>query len=75
MQVEATLVMDIRTTSDINQVLDFLKAFPPHETVTVMVCVKDSPLGLIFPLETPFKVLYSIYALRTCLEQQLQNVN
>ena len=39
-----------------------------------MVCIKDSPTSQEFQLETPFKVLYSVYALRTCLDQQLQNV-
>ena len=56
------------------QVFDILVAFPPHESITAMTCSGDTPLDAIFPSTMPFKISYSVYALKTCLEHQLQNV-
>lgn len=39
-----------------------------------MVLSKDTTLEAAFPPAAPFKILYSVYALRSCLVQQSQNV-
>lgn len=55
------------------EVHDFLVAFPPHSSITALILSKDTALEAIFPPTAPFKILYSVYALRTCLVQQTQN--
>lgn len=55
------------------QVYEFLNLFPPHQTITTLVCSSDSPPASAFPPASPFKILYSVYALRRCLLHQLQN--
>lgn len=49
-------------------------AFPPHGSVTAIICSKGTSLDTAFPPTMPFKILYSVYALKTCLIHQLQNV-
>lgn len=56
------------------KVHDFLVAFPPHGSIMALVLSKDTTLDTLFPPSAPFKILYSVYALRTCLLQQTQNV-
>lgn len=49
-------------------------AFPPHESITTTVCAEGASLDVALSLGTPFKTLYSVYALKVCLLHQLQNV-
>lgn len=61
--------------TDLVQVLDFLKAFPPDDRIASLVYSESSPVDDIFPFATPFKALYSAYALEQCLNSSLQTVN
>lgn len=56
------------------QVFDFLMLFPPHERITALVCDEASTLDVALSLGTPFKTMYSVFALKVCLTHQLQNV-
>lgn len=55
------------------EVHEFLVAFPPHSSITALILSQDTTLEAVFPPTAPFKILYSVYALRTCLVQQTQN--
>ncbi|KAL8800419.1 MAG: hypothetical protein Q9182_005195 [Xanthomendoza sp. 2 TL-2023] len=55
------------------EILEFLKAFPPHEYVISLVNSKTTSIEDIFPSATPFKALYSVYTYEQCLEISLQN--
>lgn len=48
--------------------------FPPHSSITALIFSHETPLEALFPSSAPFKVLYSAYALKRCLEYQTQNV-
>ena len=39
-----------------------------------MVCGEEAPMGAKFPLEAPYKTLYSVYALEEALSQKLRHV-
>ena len=39
-----------------------------------MVCGEEAPMGTKFPLEAPYKTLYSVYALEEALSQKLRHV-
>ena len=54
-------------------VYTFLSAFPPHQSVTNKVCSSTTPFEVSFPVSSPFKILYSTYALRACLAHQVDN--
>ena len=58
----------------VRQVFDFLITFEPHKTIVDMVCGEDTSLASLFPPEVPYKGLYSVYALKTALSNQLQDV-
>ena len=64
----------VTSTTDGVQVYDFLVAFPPHGSIMELVLSKATTLEAVFPPTAPFKILYSVYALRACLLQQTQNV-
>ncbi|KAL9102182.1 MAG: hypothetical protein Q9163_002630 [Psora crenata] len=53
-------------------VYDFLIAFPPHSSITSLVCSLDVSLEEAFPPSAPFKILYSVHALKLSLSHQLQ---
>lgn len=55
------------------EVFEFLIAFPPHASITNIVCSKDVSTAKAFPRSSQFKILYSVYALKLCLVHQLQN--
>ncbi|KAL8681113.1 MAG: hypothetical protein Q9186_002765 [Xanthomendoza sp. 1 TL-2023] len=55
------------------EILEFLKAFPPHDYVISLVNSKTSSIEDVFPSATPFKALYSVYTFEQCLEISLQN--
>lgn len=55
------------------EVFDFLTTFPPHESISTLVCARKATVEEIFPKESPFKILYAVYALKSCLTRQLQN--
>ena len=40
-----------------------------------MVCGEEAPMGAKFPLDAPYKTLYSVYALEEALSQKLRHVN
>ncbi|KAI9679654.1 MAG: hypothetical protein M1829_001616 [Trizodia sp. TS-e1964] len=50
----------------------FLIAFPAQEKIRKAILSKSLSIGDVFPPGAPYKILYSIYTLRTCLEDQLQ---
>ena len=52
----------------------FLLVFPPDESVKKEICSPQSHPEPLLRLESPYKALYSIYALRRGLDQQLQDV-
>ena len=54
------------------EVFNFLTTFPPHEDITSFVAREARPASEIFPIELPYKAMYSIYALRGLLSQRLQ---
>lgn len=56
------------------QVFEFLTSFPPHETITTMVSSQAVSTETAFPVGNCYKILYSVYTLRLCLNQHLQNV-
>lgn len=58
----------------VRQVFDFLITFEPHKTIVGMVCSENTSLASLFPPEVPYKGLYSVYALKTALSNQLQDV-
>ena len=47
------------------QVYHFLIAFPPHASIMDLVSSSEAPLDAVFPETSPFKVLYSVYALKS----------
>lgn len=49
-------------------------AFPPDDNITALILSKDTTLEAAFPPAAPYKILYSVYALRSRLVQQTQNV-
>ena len=53
---------------------EFLHAFPPHSTITTMVCARNTPLDDIFPPSAPYKGLYSSYTLKQCLLRKADTV-
>ena len=55
------------------QVLSFLNAFPPHESITAMVCSLTTQPNEVFPPAAPFKILYSTHALRSCFVHHLDH--
>lgn len=57
-----------------SQVYTFLSAFPPHQSITTLVCSLDTQAEQVFPPAAPFKILYSTHALRSCLVHQLDHV-
>ena len=61
-------------TLTVRQVFDFLITFEPHKTIVEMVCSENASLASLFPTEVPYKGLYSVYALKTALSNQLQDV-
>lgn len=54
-------------------VFEFLISFPPHRTITTMVSSQDISTETAFPIGNCYKILYSVYTLRLCLNQHLQN--
>ncbi|MCJ1245998.1 hypothetical protein MMC30_003202 [Trapelia coarctata] len=54
-------------------VYEFLGTFPPHKDITALVSDESTPIAISFPPDAPFKTLYSVYALKSYLSQQLQD--
>lgn len=52
------------------QVYHFLIAFPPHASIMDVVQSSEAPLDAVFPETSPFKVLYSVYALKSNFGQR-----
>ena len=52
----------------------FLVTFPPHQSTTALVCANATPIEVAFPQNERYQILYSIYALKSCLSYQLRNV-
>ncbi|KAJ5336162.1 Protein of unknown function DUF3517 [Penicillium brevicompactum] len=51
------------------QIIDFLVAFPPQGQALELVRSTNNSEKEIFPLKTPFKALYSLNTLMTCLRE------
>ena len=59
--------------SDLGQeVFNFLTTFPPHDDITSLVTEEARPVSELFPIQFPYKAMYSVYALRGVLSQRLQ---
>ncbi|KAH0562489.1 hypothetical protein GP486_002826 [Trichoglossum hirsutum] len=56
------------------EIWHFLSEFPPQEKVRKVALSETSTSADIFPTGQPWKILYSSYTLRTCLDDQLQKV-
>ncbi|KAE8554713.1 hypothetical protein EYB25_003254 [Talaromyces marneffei] len=54
-----------------HEIYDFLIVFPPQERVKEMVKVESNTEDKLFPMEKPYKLLYSVKALSTCLREYL----
>lgn len=57
-----------------HEIYDFLIVFPPQERVKEMVKVESNTEDKLFPMEKPYKLLYSVKALSTCLREYLLEV-
>ncbi|PGH08928.1 ubiquitin thiolesterase [Blastomyces parvus] len=57
------------------EIFDFLAVFPPQQRVRDFVKSKDTSEPEMFPLEKPYKLLYSIKALTTCIGEQILDNN
>ena len=66
--------MILSTATENAKVFDFLITFPPHDTVMEVVCAEDASADQQFPPDSPYQGLYSVYALKTSLLIQLQDV-
>ncbi|KAI9864071.1 MAG: hypothetical protein M1813_003388 [Trichoglossum hirsutum] len=60
--------------SSAKEIWHFLNRFPPQEKIRKVVLSETSTSADIFPTGQPWKILYSSYTLRTCLDDQLQKV-
>jgi ubiquitin carboxyl-terminal hydrolase 34 len=49
------------------QIIDFLIVFPPQGQALELVKSNDNSEVHMFPLNTPFKALYSLHTLSICL--------
>lgn len=52
------------------QIYDFLSVFPPQERVRNLVRAESNTEQEMFPMEKPYKLLYSVKALSTCLREE-----
>ncbi|KAL8902906.1 MAG: hypothetical protein Q9207_004295 [Kuettlingeria erythrocarpa] len=57
------------------EVLEFLKAFPPGDFVISLARSKDSLVEDVFPAGLPSKAMYSVYTYEQCLLVSFQNVS
>lgn len=64
-----TEVFDMRCLTIFLQIIDFLVAFPPQGQALELVRSTNNSEKEIFPLKTPFKALYSLNTLMTCLRE------
>ncbi|PGH36152.1 ubiquitin thiolesterase [[Emmonsia] crescens] len=53
------------------EIFDFLVVFPPQQRVRDFVRSKETSEPEMFPLEKPYKLLYSINALITCIREEI----
>ncbi len=56
------------------QIFDFITSFPPEHKIRKMVVDINTPISSILPAGQPYKALYCINTLQTCLREQLQRV-
>lgn len=52
------------------QIFEFLVVFPPQERVRQFVRNTETTAAQLFPLDKPYKLLYSIRCLATCLKEE-----
>lgn len=52
------------------EIYDFLVVFPPQQHVRDLVKSEDKSDREMFPMEKPYKLLYSVNALTTCLREE-----
>ncbi|EED21875.1 ubiquitin C-terminal hydrolase, putative [Talaromyces stipitatus ATCC 10500] len=54
-----------------HEIYDFLIVFPPQERVKELVRTDSNTEDTLFPMEKPYKLLYSVKALSRCLREEL----
>ncbi|KAL1880253.1 hypothetical protein Plec18167_003656 [Paecilomyces lecythidis] len=52
------------------EIFDFLVVFPPQKRVRDLVRSEENSAEEIFPMDKPYKLLYSVNALTTCLREE-----
>lgn len=57
------------------EIYDFLVVFPPQQRVRDLVRSEDKSDQEMFPMEKPYKLLYSVNALTTCLREESLEAN
>lgn len=60
---------------DILQIIDFLVVFPPQSQALELVRSNSSSEKDLFPLQRPFKALYSLNTLSMCLHEEAAEVS
>ncbi|KAI9723365.1 MAG: hypothetical protein M1812_001249 [Candelaria pacifica] len=64
---------DLRLT--VQQIFEFIISFSPEHKIRKMVVDDTTSTSTIFPAGQPYKALYCISTLQTCLKEQLQRGN
>ncbi|TPX26244.1 hypothetical protein DIZ76_011705 [Coccidioides immitis] len=57
------------------EIFDFLILFPPQQRVREFVRSADTPESEMFPLDRPYKLLYSISSLMVCVREEALEAN
>lgn len=60
---------------EILQIIDFLVVFPPQSQALELVRSNNSSEKDMFPLQRPFKALYSLNTLSMCLHEEAVEVS
>jgi ubiquitin carboxyl-terminal hydrolase 34 len=64
----------LKIITDAFQIIDFLVVFPPQAQALELVRSKDSSEKDLFPLQRPYKALYSLNTLSLCLHEEAVEV-
>lgn len=65
----------LNTDGNTTQIIDFLVVFPPQTQALELVRSKSNSDKDMFPLQRPFKALYSLSTLSMCLHEQAVEVS
>ncbi|KAJ5542931.1 hypothetical protein N7535_005353 [Penicillium sp. DV-2018c] len=60
----------LNTNIEASQIMDFLVVFPPQAQALELVRSKDNCEKDLFPLQRPYKALYSLHTLSLCLHEE-----